>query len=203
MIGEDLRDWFSRARADDRVNVHEFLSEPPRNDRPHRAFPSSHESSENQFGRHMYCRRIASSPLPVRERIKVRVLIQRAFLARDSRFCSYPELSTEVTQISLQFIKKPLHKPGYSSPLPGGMPELTNANCLPIVSATDRFSHSGFSSIRTASWLLAGARVVGAERIAASASGNADSFSIRTLCSRGSRSEGFSARIETRLFRLL
>ena len=53
MIGEDLRDWFSRARADDRVNVHEFPSEPPRNDRSDRAFSSSHESGEDQFGRHL------------------------------------------------------------------------------------------------------------------------------------------------------
>jgi hypothetical protein len=29
------------------------------------------------------------SPLPARERIKVRVLVQRAFFARDSRFCSF------------------------------------------------------------------------------------------------------------------
>ncbi len=30
MVGEDLRDWFSSLRDDDRVNVHEFPSEPAR-----------------------------------------------------------------------------------------------------------------------------------------------------------------------------
>ena len=53
MIGEDLRDWFSRPRAHNRVNVYEFLSEPARDDRSDRAFPSSHESGEDQFGRHL------------------------------------------------------------------------------------------------------------------------------------------------------
>ena len=53
MIGEDLSDWFSRPRAHNRVNVHKLPPTPPRNNRPHRAFPSSHESGEDQFGRHL------------------------------------------------------------------------------------------------------------------------------------------------------
>src|SRR5208283_3175756 len=39
VVGEYLRDLFSDPRDDDRVQVHEFPSEPPRDERADRAFP--------------------------------------------------------------------------------------------------------------------------------------------------------------------
>lgn len=55
MVGEDLRDWFSSLRDDYGVDVHEFPSEPARDQRADRAFPGRHESGEDQFGRHLRC----------------------------------------------------------------------------------------------------------------------------------------------------
>ena len=56
MVCENLRDWFSSARDDDHVEVHEFPSKPARDQRTDRAFAGSHESGEDQFGRHIGCR---------------------------------------------------------------------------------------------------------------------------------------------------
>jgi hypothetical protein len=45
MVGEDLRDWFSSARDNHGVDVHEFPSEAACNQWTGRAFPGGHESS--------------------------------------------------------------------------------------------------------------------------------------------------------------
>ena len=52
MVGEDLRDRFARARNDGRIDIDEFPPQPPRDNRPHRAFAGSHESGDDQFRRH-------------------------------------------------------------------------------------------------------------------------------------------------------
>ena len=56
VVGKYPRDRFSSQRDNHRIHVHELPPEPPRNQRPDRAFPGSHKSSENQFGRHLRCR---------------------------------------------------------------------------------------------------------------------------------------------------
>ena len=58
-----------------------------------------------------------ASPLPVRERIKVRVLVQRAILfARDLRFCfpvSSPTLPSSAARHSIRIVNRALKEARY------------------------------------------------------------------------------------------